>query len=220
MFCDILNEEEIYQAYLLYASLHGFCTDEETVRERIESYYRRNVPDETIDDAIFSYAEDHIVAPPDIVLSRWGKSRVYELQALPCGGWRHQICESWFEAGCEFQDNASVRLAHFWTAIGVPGDQADHLQPGMRLQFRLENNIVQVAHRKLGVLAALPVALAAEILSRAKLEIRYLALIERMDIVGEQLLCKLFVTLAEPQVPSQEMLEYAANAFNTPRNKC
>jgi hypothetical protein len=76
MICDALQEDEIFEACLLHASLHGFSTDEAELRDRI-SKYLNNQPDTVIDDAILAFAEDRIIAPPDVVLAHWGKSRIY-----------------------------------------------------------------------------------------------------------------------------------------------
>ncbi len=34
MFCEELSEDEIYQAYLIYASLNGLDTDEDAIRTK------------------------------------------------------------------------------------------------------------------------------------------------------------------------------------------
>lgn len=224
MFCE-LNEAEIYDAYLLYASLHGFDTHESAVRARVESYCRQNVPDPTIDDAIYAYTEDSFVAPPDVVLHHWGRSRVYELDPLPCGGWRHQVCSSWFENDCEFQAGFSVRLAHFWTEVECFPDQADNFQAGKigngaRLNFEKAGAVVQVQHRALGVLGILPEPLSSEILGRSALEIRYLPIIDLVALRDEGLVCQLLVARAEPDVATVELVEYTTNAFKALRKKC
>ncbi len=221
MICDSLSDDEIYQAYSLYASLHGLDTSEEAVRQRVSSYLR-NVPDETIDDAILAFTEDSIVAPPDVVLSRWGKSRVYELHALPTGGWRHQVCESWFENGCAFDDARPVHLAHFWTQIELANDHlAANVHRGMRCQFKLKaSGQIEVHHRRLGSIGLLPSALAEEIAHRAQLGSRYLGLID-VPLHGPlPTTCKLLIILASEQVATADVVEYAAQAFTAARNKC
>jgi hypothetical protein len=224
MFCE-LNESEIYDAYLLYASLHGFSTDESTVRQRVESYCRQNVPDEVIDDAIFAYTENSFVAPPDVVLEPWGRSRIYELDALPCGGWRHQVCSSWLENGCEFQSGLSVRLAHFWTSFACAPEQAANvqagkLQIGTRLKFECVESEIQVVHRVLGVLGNLPPSLAEEIIDRSRLDIRYLPIVDLIELSEPGFVCKLLVCLAEPNVVTSELVDYTTNAFQALRKKC
>lgn len=219
MFCDAaINEEELYQAFLLYASLHGMSTSEEEVRERIGRYLN-NSPDETIDAAILAFAEDRIVAPPDVILAHWGKSRVYELDPLPSGGgWRHQVCESWFEGGCRFVPDAPVRLSHYWTKLASPS-VGDDIRSGSRCSLQMTAaGEVHVLHRRNAVLGLLPEELAAEMLATSGDENRYLALIDLID--REQANYTLLITRALTAVPAPEMVEYAANAFISPRNKC
>ncbi len=217
MFCDAVNEEELYQAFLLYASLHGMSTREEELRERI-SRYLNNTPDETIDAAILAFSEDRIVAPPDIILAHWGKSRVYELDALPCGGWRHQVCENWFEGGCRFVEGAPVRLSHFWTKLAIPSVTVD-IRSGTRCSLQLtQTGDVNVLHRQSSVLGQLPIELSAEILATASEENRYLALMDVVDPGNSNY--TLLVIRALDDVPAPELVEYAANAFVAPRNKC
>lgn len=217
MFCETLNEEELYQAYILYASLHGLSTCEEQVRGRIESYLQ-NSPDETIDAAILAFSEDRIIAPPDVVLDRWGKSRVYELAPLPCGGWRHQVCESWFEAGCQFVDDAPVNLSHFWTQLRLDS-KPQGPRVGSRCGFqRMAGGEIQVVHREHAVVGVLAAELSAEILTAAVDDIRYLALIDVW--APEENRSTLLVTRALASIPVPEVVEYAANAFTAPRTKC
>jgi hypothetical protein len=219
MFCDAaINEEELYQAFLLYASLHGLSTSEEEVRERIARYLN-NTPDETIDAAILAFAEDRIVAPPDVILAHWGKSRVYELDPLPCGGgWRHQVCESWFEGGCRFIADAPVRLSHYWTKLTSPS-VGEEIRSGTRCSLQMTSSgEVHVLHRCNAILGHLPEELAAEMLATASEENRYLALIDLID--REHSNYTLLITRALAAVPAPEMVEYAANAFISPRNKC
>lgn len=217
MFCDTLNEEELYQAYILYASLHGLSTCEEKVRGRIESYLQ-NSPDETIDAAILAFSEDRIIAPPDVVLDRWGKSRVYELEPLPCGGWRHQVCESWFEAGCQFVEDAPVKLSHFWTKLSVASTPPG-LRAGSRCRLQcMPGGEVHVVHRQHAVVGTLAAELSAEILTTAAEDIRYLALIDLW--APEEHRGTLLVTRALASIPVPDVVEYAANAFTAPRNKC
>lgn len=240
MISDAMCEEEMYQAYLLYASLHGLCTEEDEVRSRIQSY-RENQPDETIDLAILAYSEDRIVAPPDIVLERWGKSRVYELEDLPDGDCRHQVCESWFENGCSFEgEGRPASLCHFWTTFSLIAPQsADEassaddassataslhqlaLGVGSRVQFRILAGEVQISHRRHGILGVLPQTLANEMIERATREdMRYLPLVDTYPSDSGSGECKLLVTVADPCQDLTTIVAYAASAFSARKQKC
>jgi hypothetical protein len=217
MFCEsVHNEEEVFQAFLLYASLNGLNTDEGDVRARISRYLFKNQPDELIDAAILAFSEDRILAPPDIILDRWGKSRVYELESLATGGWRHQVCDSWFDAGCRFCPEHPVRLSHFWTRL-VTDSIHEELCSGSRCSLRLSQaGNVQVVHRHHACLGSVPEPLASEIVASIEADVHYLVLI---DAIRNQD-CRLLVTRAAANVPVADVIEYAAHAFTTPRNKC
>ena len=217
MFCEALqNEEEVYQAYLLYASLHGLSTDEKDVRERISNYLLKNQPDELIDAAVLAFSEDRILAPPDIILEHWGKSRVYELEPIPTGGWRHQVSESWIDAGCRFSSERPVKLSHFWTKLETDS-LPDDVGVGSRCSFRLaDEGNVHVVHRQRDRLGVIPQPLANEILSTVEQDIHYLLLIDMAHIQQ----CRLLVTRALADVSLTDVVDYAANAFTAPRNKC
>jgi hypothetical protein len=77
---------------------------------------------------------------------------------------------------------------------------------------------VHVLHRCNAILGHLPEELAAEMLATASEENRYLALIDLID--REHSNYTLLITRALAAVPAPEMVEYAANAFISPRNKC
>ncbi len=234
MICDDHTDEEVYQAFLIYSSLHGFRTDVDSVRERIADYLERSIPDEMIDDAILAFSEDRIVAPPDVVLERWGSSRFYELDKST-NDFRHLTCESWFENGCQFatQDNAP-RLAHFWTEFELSGEAIEFgtkLVEGVRLQFSLApNKVVQATHRDYGYLGDLPRNLAREIHSDRLSSRTYLPLVDKdasdsddsdNDITGQgRATSRILVTTALPSVPTPEVVAYAADAFHAARTKC
>lgn len=217
MFCEALHDEEdVYQGFLLYASLYGLKMDASQVRDRVHNYLHHNQPDETIDAAILAFFEDRILAPPDVILGRWGKSRVYELEAIPAGGWRHQVCESWFDAGCSFPPDQPVRLSHFWTDLCETVFSPD-IPSGSRCSLRLtDDTIVHAVHRRQTVLGSLPQMLAKEIASTVDADVHYLALVDSLTNAH----CRLIVTRAEAQVALDEVIEYAANAFTAPRNRC
>lgn len=231
MLCDAVREEEIYEAYLLYASLHGYRTDETHVRARIASYLN-NVPDSIIDEALLAYAEDRIVAPPDVVLPRWGRSRIYELIQTPQREWRHQVCESWFENNCEFyNDFRDPALYHFWTLLRPPAENPAQPPPtcvGMRLRFELVEQSVRVFHRQLGLVGDLPGLLSHEIVRRAHCQLRYLVLVDAASAVDvevgpdrePQFGCRLLVTVATPSVSLGPVIAYARQAFQAKRAKC
>ena len=200
MIFETLGEEEIYQAYILYASLHGLSTDEHEVRARIERYLN-NTPDAALDDAILAFSEDRMLAPPDVVLPQWGKSRVYQLRAASLGGWRHHVCESWFANGCRFTgDHREPPLAHFWTEFEV-GQSAElpRLVAGTRMQFSLDRDRVEVRHRHGSPLGQLPPTLAEEMCLRQPLGIRYLPLVDQLVEGQVQAVCKLLVNRGRAQ---------------------
>lgn len=221
MICDALSEAEIRQAYRLYVSLHGLPLSEEGITARLNSYFN-NEPDETIDDAIWAYADDQVLAPPDVVLERWGKSRVYELEEIATGSWRHRVCEQWFDNGCQLPaDRSVVDLGHFWTQVDLTSSIRPNLTTGMRFNFkRIDESTIQVRHREHGIIAQLPSPLAEEIASREGLGLRYLVLFDSLVQRGDQESNKLFVATAAADVPNEALIDYAATAFTTFRNKC
>ena len=224
MICDALQEDEIFEACLLHASLHGFSTDEAELRDRI-SKYLNNQPDTVIDDAILAFAEDRIIAPPDVVLAHWGKSRIYQLLETPNGQWRHRVSDPWFENGCQFFNDPErdPELAHFWTSCDVDVRGRQHLTTinlGTRLKFRLREQDVIVSHRHAGDLGKLPSNLAAEMNLRDRLGIRYLPLVDAIDQQGVRITLKLLVTIAGPTVSIQDMVLHARRAFEAARNRC
>ncbi len=236
MLCDAVSEEEIFEAYLLYASLHGMPTGEEEVRQRITSYLN-NVPDSIIDEALLAYAEDRIIAPPDVVLPQWGRSRIYELVQTPQQEWRHQVCESWFENDCEFHnDSRDPELYHYWTQVTLNAEFNHLLHSlivGTRLQFRLEEGQVRVCHRQLGFVGELPSILVQEILRDSHKDPRYLVLVDATGASAAEstslqtvsphtapATCRLLTTVAGTGIGLGPIIAYARQAFSATRAKC
>ncbi len=227
MLCDAVSEEEVFEAYLLYASLHGMSTAGEEVRERIASYLN-NQPDSIIDEALLAFAEDRIIAPPDVVLPQWGRSRIYELVQTPQQEWRHHVCESWFENDCEFYHDArDPELYHFWTQLAFNPESNNLLHrvtAGMRLQLQIDGERVRVHHRHMGLVGELPSNLAEEILGDRSKDLRYLVLVDAAgasapDSPGPAT-CRLLVTVGTPNVGLGPIIAYARQAFGANRAKC
>lgn len=231
MLCDAVSEEEIFEAYLLYASLHGMPTAEDVIRQRVSSYLN-NVPDSIIDEALLAYAEDRIIAPPDVVLPQWGRSRIYELMQTPQLEWRHQVCESWFENDCEFtNDERDPELYHYWTHLTLNSEfnrLLHSLTIGTRLQFQLDDGLVRVCHRQMGPVGSLPSVLAEEILRDRQKDLRYLVLLDATSLPAADELpqdafpatCKLLTTVAGPGIGLGPIIAYARQAFSAKRAKC
>lgn len=240
MICDNLSEEEVYQAFLLYASLHGLSTDAELTRKRINAYVVDNEPDEVVDDALLAYLEDRIIAPPDIVLERWGASRCFELDRSNAESLRHQTCENWFENGCRFDGTLKLpRLVHFWTDFQLEfapsnsdaaseekseADRLDRLQrklvEGIRLSFDFgKEQSVLVSHRELGQIGRLSHLLARELHSEAMRERLYLVLTDQRPSAKAGY-CKLLVSTGAAGVSVPELVGYSAEAFHAVRKKC
>ncbi len=160
---------------------------------RITDYFKHHQPDELIDDAILAYAEDCIVALPDVVVAKWDCRRFYELERFPCSVARHQTCESWFENGCRFvSEEHTPRLVHFWTSFDIEGaiastrhpgtGLAGDLQSGTRLSLVLESNgAVSVVHRTRGLVGFLPNALSNSLHQVPLRDRKYLALVDKVE---------------------------------------
>lgn len=223
MLCDAVREDEIFEAYLLYASLHGLSTDAQQARERIASYLN-NVPDSILDEAILAFAEDRIVAPPDVVLSEWGKSRVYSLLQTPQQQWRHHVCSTWFDNGCTFfGDSRDSDLCHFWTEFPLTRpwtSLSQELYPGIRVRLELDGTLVRVKHRQIGEIGRLPPALAREFAKPTASQPQTLSLIDSILAEAQVNRCKLLVIRASAAVTSAQIIDYASNAFCAERAKC
>jgi hypothetical protein len=223
MLCDAVREDEIFEAYLLYASLHGMSTDAQQARERIASYLD-NVPDSILDEAILAFAEDRIVAPPDVVVAGWGKSRVYTMYQTPQQQWRHRVCPTWFDNGCVFLGNSrDPDLCHFWTEFRLTRQWSvlsQELSLGTRLRLVVDGKQVRVVHRNVGEVGELPPALAHEFSQIESNQVQTLSLIDRVDCEHEVSVCKLLVTRASGNISSAQIINYTSNAFQAERAKC
>ncbi len=223
MLCDAVHENEIFEAYLLYASLHGLSTDEQQVRRRIASYLA-NVPDSVLDEAILAFAEDRIIAPPDVVVDGWGKSRVYSLFQTPQHQWRHRVCQTWFDNGCLFLGDArDPSLCHFWTHFLLTRPWtglSQELYPGTRLRLVLNDDQVCVSHREIGQIGALMPALAREFVGQDAGHLQTLSLIDSIRAEPAGNMCKILVIRAGDTVGAAQIIEYANNAFRAERAKC
>ncbi len=223
MLCDAVREDEILEAYLLYASLHGLSTDPQQARERIASY-RNNVPDTILDLAILAFAEDRILAPPDVVLDSWGKSRVYTLYQTPQLEWRHRVCPSWFDNGCAFYgDSRDPDLCHLWTQFPLAVDWtvlSRELFSGTRVRLMLEGEQVQVAHRSIGKIGELPSSLTQEFLQWDGNQVKTLSLIDRISQEGKSQTCTLLVARASGSMTAAQIVDYITCAFQAARAEC
>jgi hypothetical protein len=223
MLCDAVREDEIFEAYLLYASLHGMNTDAQQARERIASYLN-NVPDSILDEAILAFAEDRIIAPPDVVLAGWGKSRVYTMYQTPQQQWLHRVCPTWFDNGCVFLgNNRDPDLCHFWTEFRLTRQWSvlsEELNVGTRLRLVLEGTQVRVVHRNVGEVGELPPALTPDFIEIDGSQVQTLSLIDRLDGEPEASVCKLLVTRASGNISSSQIIDYTSNAFQAVRAKC
>ncbi len=223
MLCDAVHENEIFEAYLLYASLHGLSTDEQQVRRRIASYLA-NVPDSILDEAILAFAEDRIVAPPDVVVGGWGRSRVYSLFQTPQHQWRHRVCQTWFDNGCLFFGDArDPSLCHFWTEFVLTRPWtglSQELYPGTRLRLQLNAEQVRVTHREIGEIGTLLQPLAREFAGPDAKHLQTLSLIDsiRPETTGN--ICKMLVIRAAETMGAAQIIEYAQHAFRAERAKC
>ncbi len=223
MICDAVREDEIFEAYLLYASLHGMSTDPQQARERIASYLN-NVPDTTLDLAILAFAEDRILAPPDVVLDSWGKSRVYTLYQTPQLEWRHRVCPRWFDNGCIFLgDSCDPDLCHFWTQFPLTVERSvlsHDLCSGMRVRLVLEGEQIRVMHRCIGEIGSLPQILVQEFAQWDGNQVKTLSLIDRISQEGESQTCTLLVTRASSSISSAQIVDYTSSAFQAARAEC
>lgn len=223
MLCDAVCEDEIFEAYMLYASLHGMSTEAQQARERIASYLN-NVPDTTLDLAILAFVEDRILAPPDVVLESWGKSRVYTLYQTPQLEWRHRVCPGWFDNGCIFfGDDRDPDLCHFWVEFPLTAEWtvlSRELGSGSRVRLLLEGEQVCVVHRSIGEIGKLPPILAQEFAQWQPDQVKTLSLIDRIGQEGEPKTCTLLVTRASGSMSSAQIVDYTSCAFQAVRAEC
>ncbi len=223
MIIDPIEVADIQQAYRLYATLYGLDCSIEVVEQRVTAYLD-NQPDSVIDLAIVAFQEDRIVAPPDVVVEAWGMSRVYNLCPNGRGHVRHTVNTEWFDKGCrlenvELEDSPS----HFWTVSKLEPQNRDaeqDIEPGLRLRLVCSKGEVTVRHRSMWHLEALPSGVGEQILGLASREIRYLPLIDCIDEHPAERKCKLLIAMASASTPTQQLADYAANAFHAERANC
>ncbi len=224
MIIDPIDVADIQQAYRLYATLHGLDSSIEAVEQRVEAYLD-NAPDSVIDLAILAFQEDRIVAPPDVVVQAWEMSRVYNLCPDGRGHVRHTVNTDWFDNGCDLSSvDLDVSPAHFWTTctLSPPPDrnQEHNIEPGLRLRLISGAEKVAVSHRVLGPLGHLPDSVSTRIIDLAPRKILYLPLIDSIYEQTSELTCKLLVAMASSATKTQDLADYAANAFYAQRANC
>lgn len=221
MICDELSQDEIFEALLLYASLHGICEDVDEIRRRVAQYTDCSVPDSTIDEAIVAYLDDEIVAPPDIVLNQWGSSRLYELAEHAGGDHRHRVCETWFENGCCFPEFDSPSLTHLWTNCELSPQQIQSLRPGDRLRLVESNGLYTVVHRQHGTVGSLPGKLT-ETLPFQKIQNRRVLVIVDRDSPpdGLPIQQRLLLVIGDEETTTERIIDYAEKVFFARRTKC
>ncbi|MEM7474997.1 MAG: hypothetical protein AAF483_08390 [Planctomycetota bacterium] len=227
MICDALHEDEILEAYLIYASLHGQTESVEQLKQRVHDYCHCNVPNAAIDESILAYLEDEILAPPDVVLDRWGASRVYQLKESSLGDHRHSVCESWFENGCQLPANAPD-FVHFWTEAGLVPSMQHELLKGIRLQLGKtpDGDYVNLVHRQIGVVGRLVGQLSDQLASDLWCHRKFLAIVDRKqppqdswdEFVEARL--RLLVVSAGASVCTRDVVAYTKMAFWAKRSKC
>ena len=233
MFCEDLTQEEVFEAYLLYNCLHGLRIEEETLREQVSDYCERSLPDARIDEALLAYLEDRILAPPDVVLDRWGSSRFYELLETE-GDVRHRTCETWFQNGCtlpaeshhgdEAEDPATI--VHFWTEVLIEAGRqsivTECLREGTRVSIMLREEESHIVHRQHGEIGQLPAGLHRQLKTPGMSRRKFLCLIDKNPLRqrDNQLFCSMLVVTSSSTTPLQEIVEYAVKAFDAPRTKC
>ncbi|MFN3190070.1 MAG: hypothetical protein ACE361_06060 [Aureliella sp.] len=224
MICDALTKEEIFEAYVLYTSLHGIPKEIAEIRQAVDQYYSGQVLNASIDEAMIAYMDDAIVAPPDIVLPKWGASRFYELAYSASGDHRHRVCDAWFENGCALPVGPRTALVHFWSVV-QGGDEAEWeaLAEGQRLSLRKDVAAGQVwlDHRKHGRIGHVPLKLAAELLSEPLSSRKYLALVDREKTPASYVDgMRILVVSADDSVDAMHIIDYATQAFCAKRSKC
>ena len=107
-----------------------------------------------------------------------------------------------------------MKLSHFWTTLVRPEIQSE-IRSGTRCSLQISQaGDVHVVHRQHAILGLLPEELAAEIIASGA-DKHYLGLIDSITPPYS-----LLVIRALAEVPAPAVVEYAANAFIAPRNKC
>lgn len=223
MISDPIERDEIEQAYLLHAMLHGLSTDSEHITSRIDAYLA-NQPDDELDLAIVAYQDDAIVAPPDVVVQQWGMSRVYNVCGDGRGRQRHAVHLPWFESGCSLGDVELSSPAHFWINCTMlddldPVSVTQWIRPGARLRVQRRERATDVEHRELGAISRLDEA-ASTNFQDLPVGTRCLALLD--SIYDDQLFktLKVLVVIAAASTPLSELTGYASDAYFADRAKC
>ncbi|GAB5402529.1 MAG: hypothetical protein Aurels2KO_07600 [Aureliella sp.] len=224
MIIDPIEVADIQQAYRLYASLHGLDSSIDAVEQRVSAYLN-NQPDSIIDLAILAFQEDRIVAPPDVVVQTWGMSRVYNLCPDGRGHVRHNVNADWFDNGCDMSCvDLDASPAHFWTTstLSPPPDRdvRQRVEPGLRLSLVSSGGEVTVNHRSLGPLGSISDGVGKRIVELAPRNVLYLPLIDSIYEQTTELSCKLLIAMASSATTTQELADYAANAFYAQRANC
>jgi hypothetical protein len=200
-----------------------------------------NEPDDLVDRAIVAYQDDQMVAPPDIVIPQWGKSRLYTLKNVTNGTQRHQVLDAWFENNCSLQGLLTDDfLAHFWTEFqqerttllpetesrGPRRSIAEFLRRGLRLRLKMpsppgsEPALIEVHHLQDGLVGCMAEQISAEIQSLCGVELRYLPLVDALYEQDAWVTCKMLVTIAGPAHAAEEIAAHAESAFFAERAHC
>lgn len=228
MFCDALCQEEILEAYLIYSSLHGWDSDPEQVRDKVTKYYKYHIPDASIDDAILAYLDDRMLAPPDAIVSRWGSSRIYELNLAECGDHRHQVSEAWFQAGCTLPLLDAPPLVHCWTHASPSAVDLEVIQ-GTRLQLKrnADQSLILACHRERGTIASFGKTFSNQLLKPQWQDRQFLTLVDRVGQDAQPApgqfdvpKLRLLVISAAVEQSLDAILDYANKAFYARRTKC
>ncbi|MFK7737069.1 MAG: hypothetical protein AB8B50_13620 [Pirellulaceae bacterium] len=231
MICDALKKEEMYEAYALYSSLHGFEQSLDEIRTVVNAYYDGVTPNALIDEAMIAYMDDAVVAPPGIVIPAWGSSRFYELIVAPDETFRRKVCEAWFANDCQLPTDTEIPLVHFWTNVTLAQEQSSSdIADGQRLSLKVGSNetAVGVCHRELGDLGILSPALSRKLASPAMLPRKFIGFVDRPTADEEKALSsrpsesqlRIFVASSAGGIATNELLDYAVRAHAAVRLKC
>jgi hypothetical protein len=231
MICDALTKEEMYEAYVLYSSLHGFEHTLDEIRKIVDDYYDGVTPNSLIDEAMIAYMDDAVVAPPGIVIPAWGSSRFYELIVAADGTFRRKVCDAWFDNDCQLPSHREIPLVHFWTQVeALPQAEVMEIADGQRLSLKLDSDECRadVCHRELGVVGTLAPVLASKLASPTMMSRKFVGFVDRPRADDEnpntsrtnESQVRIFVASSANNVSTSELLDYAAQAHATVRLKC
>ncbi|HBE70837.1 MAG TPA: hypothetical protein DDW52_22045 [Planctomycetaceae bacterium] len=223
MISDPIERDEIEQAYLLHAMLHGLSTDAEHISSRIDAYLA-NEPDDVLDLAIVAYQDDSVVAPPDVVVQQWGMSRLYNVCDDGRGRRRHAVHSPWFDNGCSLNHAELSAPAHFWINCDLlddldPVSVAVWIRPGSRLSLRPRAKSTGVEHREIGTISELQ-SPASTCFGDLPPGTRCLALVDAIYDDCHSKTLKVLVVIAAASTPVKELTDYAVDAFFADRAKC